>query len=490
MAEPIENPTPSPPPTESVAIKILKGGYVATLLVAKEVTTFPTIKQVHLAIERAKVNYGIDDRVVEKLVMQEIKGKPLVFAKGKPPVAGGAARLIWNAVKNDGDESKDVIEEPPQFMPQRHYFSRVEKGDRILSRLPPTEGTRGINVYGESIAAAGDDVPLPQGEGTYPSKDGLSLLAAVDGVASWSGEHVLVSEVTHIDGSVDTQTGDLKIEGSLHIEKDVRAGFKVEAIGDIYIGGNIEGAVVYSRSGSVVVRNGILGQSRARILAGQDIVAGFIQDATIGAKQDVKVDRYIINSSVTAGHYILAMANEGIVRGGSLFAEKKIEANVVGSNSLIETDLRVGYTPPENVSRARYLLGSDQRRNRTDLAYVQKRLAFLQLLKERMGNLTEEKELQLAELEKKENILLHQQRAHIEQEDELDSSREVEMNITAEAESIRVHQTIYPDVRVAIGDVAIEINKARQNIMFFRVGEKVSFGPLRQAVTPNKARGK
>ena len=490
MAEPNENPAPSRPPTESVAIEILEGGYVATLFVPKQVATFPTIKQVQLAIEKAKVNYGIDDQVVERLVKQEIKGKPLVFAKGKPPVAGGVARLIWNTAKDAGDGSKEVIEETSPSSPRRHYFSRVEKGDRILSKLPPTEGTRGMNVYGESIAASGDDVPLPQGEGTYPSKDGLSLLAAVDGVASWSGENVLVSEVTYIDGSVDAQTGDLKVEGSIHIKKDVRSGYKVEAVGDIYIGGNIEGAVVYSRSGSVVVHNGILGQSRARVLAGQNIVAGFIQDATIGAKQDVEVERYIINSAVTAGHYIMAVANEGIVRGGTLFAEKKIEANVVGSNSRIDTDLRVGYTPPENVSRARYFLSSDQRRNRTDLAYVQKRLAFLQLLKERMGNLTEEKELQLSELEKKENILLHQHRAHVEQEDKLDSSREVEMNITPEAESIRVHQSIYPEVRVAIGDVIIEINKERQNIMFFRVGDQVSFGPLRQAVSPSKARVK
>ncbi len=490
MTEPIEKPAPSQPPTDSVAIEILKGGYVATLLVPKEVTAFPTLKQVHLAIEKAKVSYGIDDKVVEKLVKQKIKGKPLVFAKGKPAVTGGDARLIWDAAGAGGGETTGDTDETLQSALKRHYFSRVGKGDRILSKLPPTEGTRGINIFGETIAASGEDIPLPQGEGTYPSKDGLSLLAAIDGVAAWSGEKVLVSEVTLIEGSVDTQTGDLKIEGSVHIEKDVRSGFKVEAVGDIYIGGNIEAATVYSRSGSVVVRNGILGQSRARILAGQNIVAGFIQDATIGAKQDVKVERYIINSAVTAGHYILAVTSEGIVRGGSLFAEKKIEANMVGSDSRIATDLRVGYTPPENVSRARYLLRSDQRRNRMDLAYVQKRLAFLQLLKERMGNLTEEKELQLVELEKKESILLHHHRAHAEREDELDLSREAEMDITPEAESIRVHETIYPEVRVAIGDVVIDMNKERQNIMFFRVGDRLSFGPLRQAVSPGKADGK
>lgn len=463
---------------------------MATLFVPKEIATFPTLKQVHLAIEKAKVSHGIDDKAVAEMVKQKIKGKPLVFAKGKPPVTGRDARLIWNTVNENGDGTKAFIEETLQSAPQMHYFSRVEKGDRILSKLPPTEGTLGINVFGESFAASGDDIPLPQGEGTHPSKDGLTLLASIDGVASWSGENVLVSEVELIEGSVDTQTGDLKIEGSVYIEKDVRSGFKVEAVGDIYIGGNIEGAVVYSRSGSVVVRNGILGQSRARILAGENIVAGYIQDATIGAKQDVRVERYIINSAVTAGHFILAVANEGIVRGGSLFAEKKIEANVVGSDSRIDTDMRVGYTPPENVSRTRYLMRSDQRRNRMELAYLQKRLAFLQILKERMVNLTDEKELQLAELEKKENILLHRHRAHAEREDELDHIRETRVDLTPEAESIRVHETIFPEVRVAIGDVVIDINKEHQDIIFFRVGDRLSFGPLSQAINPGEVGGK
>ena len=341
---------------------------------------------------------------------EQIKGKLLVFAKGKPPVDGGGARLIWNLGSEEGVPPTDITDQITGGASITPLFGRVSKGQQILSKMPSTEGVEGITVFGESKANAGEDIAMPEGEGTYLSNDELTLLAGARGIASWSGEKITVSDVKHISGSVDAKRGDIKVEGSVFIEKDVRAGFRVEAVGDIYIGGNVEGADVYSRSGTVVVRNGIIGQSRARVLSGRNIVAGFIQDATVGAKQDVEAGRYIINSAVTAGRHITALSREGLVRGGTCFAGKKIEIRVGGSDSRVTTELKVGFTSPESALRVRSDLYAGQRRNRMELAYVQKRAQFLTLLKGHSGSLAEDKEIQLQELKKKEKVLLHQHR--------------------------------------------------------------------------------
>lgn len=481
MSEPFKDPESADTATGPVEVKILNDGYKAALFVSKEANPFPSMKQVYLAIEHAKVTYGIDDQAVDSLVKEQIKGKLLVFAKGKPPVDGGGARLIWNLGSEDGVPPADITDQANGAAFVTPLFGQVRKGQQILSKMPSTEGVEGITVFGESQAKAGVDIPMPAGEGTYLSSDELTLLASTRGIASWSGEKVTVSDVKHINGSVDAQRGDIKVEGSVLIEKDVRAGFRVEAVGDIYIGGNVEGADVYSRSGNVVVRNGIIGQNRARVLSGRNIVAGFIQDATIGAKQDVEVSRYIINSAVTAGRHIIAFSREGLIRGGTCFAGRKIEIRVGGSDGRIPTELKVGFTPPESALKARSDIRADLRRNRMELAYVQKRAQFLTLLKEHSGELTEDKEAQLQELRKKEKVLLEQHRQlNSRESDVADEGAETDAN--TEVESIRIHDTVFPEVSLAIGNLGTTISKERKNVMFFRVGETMKIGSLNAAM--------
>ncbi len=465
-----------------IRIRILEEGYTAALLVPEEVSAFPSLKQVHLAIENAGVKYGINDGTLEELIHKQIKGKPMVFARGNLPVGGGGPRLVWH--ENSGGETspRDITKEITEPGLNLHLFTRVERGQPILSKQPAKGGEAGINVFGEAITLPGGDIPLPAGEGTSLSKDGLALLADRSGIAAWTGDNVSVMDIQYIEGSVNGQTGDIRINNSVHIEKDVCSGFRVEALGDIFIGGNVEDADVYSRRGSVIIRNGVLGGGRAKILAGRNIVAGFIQDATAGAKLNVEVERYLINSVITAGRYITAATNEGLVRGGTIFAEKRIEVRNAGSESRLATEMKVGYTAPQNISRARYQLRHDQRQNRMELAHIQKRLAFLRILKERMGTLTEDKEEQLADLEKQESVLLGQHREHSTRDTEIKSKPEAPDEGWHEAETIRIHDTIYPMVSVGIGDATLEMDKERHNLIFFRAGDKLAFGPLNQVM--------
>lgn len=481
MNEPIQERQSSESTSNPVEVRILNDGYKAGLFISKSVNPFPSVKQIYLAIENARVTYGIDDQAVDQLIKDSVKGNLVVFAKGKPPVDGGGARLIWNLGSENGVPPTDITDQLAGATVVTPLFGRVSKGQQILSKMPASEGMDGITVFGESQANTGTDVDIPQGESTYLSSDGLTLLANNRGIASWSGGLISVSDVKHINGSIDAQTGDMKVEGAIHIEKDVRAGFRVEAVGDIYIGGNIEGSDVYSRSGNVVVRNGIIGQNRARVLAGRNIVAGFIQDSTVGAKQDVEVGRYIINSAITAGRHIIALSREGIIRGGTCFAGKKIEIRVGGSDGRISTELKVGFTPPESAMRAKAELHAEQRRNRMELAYIQKRLQFLTLLKEHSGNLAEDKELQLKELQQKEKVLLNQQKIITDKESNMpeESQESTEIN---EVESIRIHDTIYPEVAIGVGNLGLINVKERTNIMFFRVGESMKMGPLHAAM--------
>ena len=482
MSDIPEDTGPGSAGAEPIEVQILDDGFAAALFVSEEAPAFPTLKQVHLAIERAGVQIGVDDEAVERLISDQIVGEPVIFARGKPVAKGGDAKLIWHEQSEDGAAPKDITEAIASNNHEVNLFISVEEGQQILSKLPATQGESGVNVFGEETGVAGEDIAIPGGEGTRLSKDGLTLLAEKAGVAAWSGNVILVRGVHHIEGSVESQSGPIKDEGSVYIEKDVRSGCRVEAMGDIYVGGNVENAEVYSHSGNVIVRNGIIGQGGARLLAGGNIVAGFIQDATVGAKQDVEVLRYIINSAVTAGRYITATAGEGIVRGGTLYAEKRIEVRVAGADSRIETELKVGYTPPENLTQARYELRNEKGRNRMELAYVQKRRDFLKLLKDRKTGLNDEKEAELAELEEKASLLERQRDEQRVSEKGLNQRAEDLAADPGEAETIRILETIYPEVSVTIGDAVYPNDRDRSNVIFFRSGDRLSFGPLQQTL--------
>ena len=463
-----------------VEVRILDEGFSAALFVPQPVIDFPTPVQVQMAIERAGVVYGIEDQAIDKLIDEQIVGEPVIFARGEQPAGGGNAKLIWHE-ESDGEATpRDITAAVIRGYHDLTLFARVVPGQQILTKLPASGGESGTNVFGEKVEFSGVNVAIPQGQGTEVSKDGLTLLATAQGVVSWKGAALCVQKASRVKGNLESKSGHFRAEDSVYIEHDVRPGGRIEAVGDIFVGGSIEGADVYSRRGNVIVRNGILGQGRARILAGGSVAARFIQDATIGAKQDVEAIRYIIGCAVTAGRYITVNAGEGLIRGGTLYAEKRIEAHEVGSKGPIVTEVGVGYTQPENIGRLRYEKRNAHRQRRMDLAYVQKRFDFLELLKERKGSLVEEKEQELVELKKKLTLLERQDDAQMKNSQMPDSRAKVGGGDQTEAETLQIHGSVHPGVKISIGEASHRIDRERKNVIFFRVGDRLSFGPLGQ----------
>lgn len=169
--------------------------------------------------------------------------------------------------------------------------------------------------------------------------------------------------------------------------------------------------------------------------------------------------------------------NEGQVRGGTLFATKKIEVGDAGNNSRISTELKVGYTPPEHISLARFQLRENQLQNRRELADVQKRVAFLALMKKRMGTLTDDKEQQLISWEIQEKFLYDKYVESNEKQAEIEKQGQITEGDRKEAETIRIHNTVYPGVSISIGESSYAVDKERSNVIFFRVGDRITFGP-------------
>lgn len=145
---------------------------------------------------------------------------------------------------------------------------------------------------------------------------------------------------------------------------------------------------------------GVLGKGRAKILAGQKIHCGFIQDSEVKAGNDIVVDHYIINSDVYSAGSISVNENEGMIRGGKVFGEKGIEAKEVGSPRSISTTLGIGLNRNEEEENElnKLIRNEDELFNRYEL--ISKKERFLKLLFERVGKLSDEKQNELDSISK------------------------------------------------------------------------------------------
>lgn len=244
---------------------------------------------------------------------------------------------------------------------QLHEFLVVEPGTPLLRRIPATSGQPGINVIGEELPAKpGRDLELSKdSEGVLTSPEDPNLL-----VAEIKGHPVAIARGVRVDPTlrvknVDLSTGDIDFDGSLEVTGDVTSGFVVRATGDIFIRGVVEKAEVEARK-NLTVLGGVIGEDlgraadkqlilRTHLRAGGDVAAKFVNLADVVAMGDIVVREYAMQSHLRAGNAIsLGQAGgKGCLIGGRAEAVHSLQANVLGSDASVATDVRIGKPNPK-----------------------------------------------------------------------------------------------------------------------------------------------
>ena len=452
---------------KNIKITVSKDKLVATISITESEGKFPSDTEVYGAIREAGIIYGVNKQIIAKILSDSRPVNEMIFANGQSPIKGENAKLIWYLNLSSSSKPTITAQGKADFK-QIKQLVCIKKGQNIVSQLPPTDGVDGKNVMGETICTAGKDIILPSGENTEISADGLTLFSKIDGCAFLKAGKVNVDNVYHIRRNVDFSTGNVKFDGTILIEGDVRSGFRVEATDSIYIKGNVGAADIYSRRGDVIVQLGILGKGRAKILAGRGLRSGFIQDATVSVKKDIIVSHYIINSSIISGGKVKLLQNEGLIRGGKTFADQGIDVLEVGSSNNISTEIGVGgnnyYTADSEKSniqeiedlKSRYLL-------------LDKREAFLKLLKNRVTSFSAEKSKKLNKIgDEIKNLQMQikkyesKKKSLVIKSDSLDHNR-----------SIKVRGTLHKGVTIAIGHVQYYIENMFQGVEIYIKGEEI-----------------
>ena len=288
----------------------------------------------------------------------------------------------------------------------RDIIRSVQPEDFLGRLLPPKPGVSSQDVFGYVVPAKdGQPVRIQAGENVRISEDGSEFYATAEGMVVFRDNTLKVTEVFEVNGDVNLAVGNIKLErGSVYISGSVLGGLKVEAPGNVLVGEVVEDAVIVA-GGDVQVGRGIIMNHEGRVQAGGRISAMYAQNATLSAGTDVDIAHEVKNCSVFAGKSVNASKGRGKIIGGDLHCGEGVLAREVGSPLGVETFVYVGVDSQteeglarkkkleENLQKIYNSLGSGDVRTILEKAPPSKRQIVAKVLRARVENEKELKEL-------------------------------------------------------------------------------------------------
>jgi len=417
---------------------------------------------------------GIVSGIIEENIETAIycgSAEGIDIAKGSPPVHGQDGTL--NLLVPMASERKPALDEKgiANFRELGGVVT-VKPNQSLMRRIPPTEGSPGVNVFGHIVPPKTGKAAMfaSRLDGTTFSADDPDLLtSAIAGQPVMVNNGIVVEPVMTL-GNADISTGNIHFEGTVVIQKDVLAGMTIEASGDIQVGGTVEAATLVA-GGNVHIGGGAIGRndgqkgaanSISQVRCGGTFHARFVQNAHIEAGDSIYVDEAVMQSELLATRQIIIGKDEnqkGCLIGGKASATLLVKAQTLGAPTHIKTLVEVGVNPHLhaellNISKELELKAAGREN-------VEKLLAFLR------GNAQRGTPEVVAKAEKTYANLLEEIRQLSAKQEELLHH----ISLAANAQII-ASRIIHAGMRIQIGNRSCEIEDDREGVAYsLREGE-------------------
>ncbi len=417
-----------------------------------------TENEIMEAIRKSGIRYGVIYENLRRLIEKPSFDIPTIIARGRPPVDGQNGYVEITTKKEKGIRENKAGRVDLKEMASKNRII-VRKGDIIGKLVKPTSGTPGINVLGEKInPKSGKPANFRIGDGIKIEGDG-TLVATKSGRLVVDKDSVYIEEALYIKEDVDYSVGNIDFPGQVEINGDIKPGFVVRAKKSIKVRGIVEAATVISYEEDVEV-TGVKGRDKGMIKAGRDVKAKFLESAHVEAGRDVEVDGPITNSIVKAKNKVLASGKKGVVVGGLTLVGREIEAEEIGSELGVKTEIEIGIDP-EIREEERLLSAQIQ----LDEENLQKLLAILRDLKKVLdasgGKLPKDKKDLYSKVT--QTILHLRNSLDMNRKRIMEIRREIEMS--KKGTQIVVRKTLHPGVRITMFQRQVNIDKPLRSVV-------------------------
>ena len=291
-------------------------------------------------IKKNGVVFGLNEEYIKKAY--DCPGFRVVCAKGEQPINGDNAYIKYHVnIDNNGRPSE--FEDGSVDFKTLNLFTMVQEGDLLAEKVPATASKPGMDILGNVLSGKmGKDMPLPVGKNVQVV-NGNTLVAMIAGQLLVANNKINVVPVIEIKEDIDVSTGNIEFIGDVIVHGSVQPGFTVKAEGNVEIFGSVSGGTVEGKN--IIIKMGIQGMHRGYVKARENVVAKFIENATVHAGIDIMVSDVILHSQISAGKKILVEGRRGLIVGGTAMAGEEIRSKVVGSHMNTVTSLEVGVNP-------------------------------------------------------------------------------------------------------------------------------------------------
>jgi len=291
----------------------------------------PTAEEVVSALEAGGIRHGIDRDAVLELLRDGTYEEEVMVGKGTLPVHARSGEIDYH-FNPDRGKPYLVMEYDRINLKELNFIEDKSAGALLAELKPPVEPVDGRAVTGETLSAdtIAEPVELVAGENTELTDGGQAIHATADGNVRLVGEAVTIEPIVTVT-DVNYETGNIKCDGSVVVEKSIADGFVIEAGGDVQVGRGVGRATIIA-GGNVLRKSGSNGGGEGRIRCGGNLVAKYIEGSSVDCEVNVFVEEAIMHSDLSAG------ASDLIV-GGSLWCKK------LGSVAEAPMTVSIGISP-------------------------------------------------------------------------------------------------------------------------------------------------
>ena len=412
------------------------------------------LHQIYL-LKTVGISYGVKQDKISQMVEQQIYDQEVLVAEGQMPEDGVDGYYEY---KFDMNFSKK-----PKLKPDGSvdYWSIkmveiVTEGQIIAEYHKSVQGKDGVDLRGKPILAkrGRDLVPL-RGKGFERSEDGLVYTSLMDGKIEMSGERIVILPVYEINGDADLSVGNIDFRGDVIIHGTVCSGLTVKATGTVTIDGIVEGANIEAGK-DIVLRSGVMGASRATIMANGNISAKFFEYTRVHANGTIQADVFL-NCQVSCGESIVLNGKKASIIGGEVGAIESIEVDTLGSEGEVRTHVKIGNDMA--TKRRISVLQNKIKIEKTNLAKIEEGLKILKDMK------NDPRRTDLLRVKIRDTALLAGDEAELEKLlDQIERAR---------GGVVRVTGNVYPGVRVDIDELRVLVKEQQERLEFVREQDKI-----------------
>lgn len=323
-------------------LAILRSGEACSITLSEDILSRlsgVTSVEIKENLRKFEVTHGYNELEIDQLLSGRYGvGDKVVLAERVKPKKGKTG--YFNYLITDINKKVSKSEDGKADFYEVGLIRNIEKGEKIVEIVPPTEGQEGYDIFGVSVQGILGDSANPKkimGKGVVLTPDNRYLIAKINGVYKRNPIGVVfVDDQLEIKGDQDFGVGNIETTSSIYIKGDIKPGFKCSSNSAIKVDGAIEDAYVKSGD-SIISKKGLLAGNEP-VVAKESIRTKYIVDRKNITCKDLVVEGMISNSEIECMGELKAKK----LSGGVAKVKDRVEVDDLGNESFDPTIVEVG----------------------------------------------------------------------------------------------------------------------------------------------------